>query len=57
MRPDLPMGRRIVDATLVAALKQHNTAGKKEAIKAGNTMAEIWPDKPATAARKDTDTR
>lgn len=53
----LPMGGQIVDATLVAAPKQRNTAAEKEAIKAGMSAAEIWPDQPAKAAQKDTDAR
>jgi IS5 family transposase len=53
----LPMGGQIVDATLVAAPKQRNTAPEKEAIKAGMSAAEIWPDQPAKAAQKDTDAR
>jgi hypothetical protein len=46
-----------VDATLVAAPKQRNTAAEKEAIKAGKSAAEFWPDQPAKAAQKDTDAR
>lgn len=53
----LPMGGQIVDATLVAAPKQRNTAAEKEAIKAGKRAAEIWPNQPAKAAQKDTDAR
>lgn len=53
----LPMGEQIVDATLVAAPKQRNTAAEKDAIKAGKSAAEIWPDQPAKAAQKDTDAR
>lgn len=53
----LPMGGQIVDATLVAAPKQRNTAAEKEAIKAGKSAAEIWPENPAKAAQKDTDAR
>lgn len=53
----LPMAGQIVDATLVAAPKQRNTAAEKDAIKAGRTAAEIWPDQPAKAAQKDTDAR
>jgi hypothetical protein len=50
-------GGQIVDATVVAAPKQRNTATQKEAIKAGKSAAEIWPDQPAKAAQKDTDAR
>ena len=53
----LPMGGQIVDATLVAAPKQRNTAAEKESIKAGKSAAEIWPENPAKAAQKDTDAR
>jgi transposase len=53
----LPMGGQIVDATLVAAPKQRNTAAEKEAIKKGRNAVEIWPDQPAKAAQKDTDAR
>ena len=53
----LAMGGQIVDATLVAAPKQRNTAPEKDAIKAGKSAREIWPDKPARAAQKDTDAR
>lgn len=53
----LAMGGQIVDATLVAAPKQRNTAAEKDAIKAGRQAREIWPDEPARAAQKDTDAR
>ena len=53
----LPMGGQIVDATLVAAPKQRNTATEKGAIKAGKSAREIWPDLPAKAAQKDIDAR
>ena len=53
----LPMGGQIVDATLVAAPKQRNTAAEKAAIKEGRSAREIWPDQPARAAQKDTDAR
>ena len=33
------------------------TAAEKEAIKAGQSAAEIWPGQPAKAAQKDTDAR
>jgi transposase len=50
-------GGQIVDATLVAAPKQRNTADEKAAIKEGKTAGEIRPDEPARAAQKDTDAR
>ena len=53
----LAMGGQIVDATLVAAPKQRNTQAEKDAIKAGKTAGEVWPDEPAKAAQKDTDAR
>ncbi len=53
----LPMSGQIVDASLVAAPRQRNTKDEKEAIKAGKSAGEIWPDKPARAAQKDTDAR
>lgn len=56
-RGDLAMGGQIVDATLAAAPGQRNTAPEKDAIKAGKTASEIWPDEPAGAAQKDTDAR
>ena len=53
----IPMSGQIVDASLVPAPKQRNTEGEKEAVKAGKTAAEIWPDEPNKAAQKDTDAR
>jgi IS5 family transposase len=53
----LPMSGQIVDASLVAAPRQRNTEEEKAAVKAGKPAAEIWPDKPAKAAQKDTDAR
>jgi IS5 family transposase len=52
----LPMGGQIIDATLVAAPRQHNTDGEKAAIKAGE-MPEAWKDKPAKLRQKDRDAR
>lgn len=52
-----PMCGQIVDATVVAAPKQRNSAAEKDAIKAGKSAAEIWPDQPVRAALKDTDAR
>jgi hypothetical protein len=51
------MSRQIVDASLVAAPRQRNAKGGKDAIKAGKSADEIWPDQPAMAAQKDTDAR
>ena len=53
----IPMAGQIVDASLVPAPKQRNTDGEKEAIKAGKTAREIWPDEPNKAAQKDTSAR
>ncbi|MDX9861220.1 MAG: IS5 family transposase [Rhodospirillales bacterium] len=53
----LAMGGQIVDATLVSAPRQWNTAAEKAAIKAGKSAAEIWPETPAKAAQKDVDAR
>lgn len=53
----IPMSGQIVDATLVPAPKQRNSDGEKEAIKAGKSAKEIWPDKPNKAAQKDTNAR
>lgn len=53
----IPMSGQIVDATLVPAPKQRNTDGEKEAIKAGKSAKEIWPDQPNKAAQKDTNAR
>jgi IS5 family transposase len=51
------MGGQLMDATLVHAPRQRNTAEEKGAIKAGCPAAEIWPDKPAKARQKDVDAR
>ncbi len=53
----LAMGGQIVDASLVAALRQRNTAEENAQIKAGRKTREIWKDKPNKAAQKDTDAR
>lgn len=53
----IPMSGQIVDATLVPAPKQRNSDGEKEAIKAGKSAKEIWPDQPNKAAQKDTNAR
>ncbi|MBV0914242.1 IS5 family transposase [Anianabacter salinae] len=53
----IPMSGQIVDASLVPAPKQRNTEGEKDAIKAGKTAKEIWPDAPNKAAQKDTNAR
>ena len=53
----IPMSGQIVDASLVPAPKQRNTEDEKEAIKAGQSAREIWPDEPNKAAQKDVDAR
>jgi transposase, IS5 family len=53
----IPMSGRIVDASLVPAPKQRNTDGERDAIKAGKSAREIWPDEPNRAAQKDTSAR
>jgi len=47
---------QIVDATIVAAPKQHNTIEEKTAIKEGQ-IPDAWKDKPAKLAQKDRDAR
>ncbi len=51
------MGGQLVDATLVSAPRPRNNEDEKAAIKQGKSADEIWPDKPAKAAQKDTDAR
>ena len=53
----IPMSGQIVDASLIPAPKQRNTDPEKEAVKAGKSAAEIWPDEPNKAAQKDVDAR
>lgn len=53
----IPMSGQIVDASLIPAPKQRNTDPEKEAVKAGKSADEIWPDKPNKAAQKDVDAR
>jgi IS5 family transposase len=53
----IPRAGQIIDASLIAAPRQCNSDGEKAAIKAGKTAQEIWPDKPAKAAQKDTNAR
>lgn len=52
----LAMGGQIVDATIVAAPKQHNSDGEKADIKAGK-VPEAWKDRPAKLRQKDRDAR
>ena len=48
---------QILDASLIAAPRQHHTRAEKEAIKSGQSADDIWPDEPAKAAQKDVDAR
>jgi IS5 family transposase len=52
----LAMGGQIIDASIVAAPKQRNTAAEKAAIKAGR-IPEGWAEKPAKLRQKDRDAR
>ena len=52
----LAMGGQIVDASIVAAPKQRNTAAEKAAIKAGQ-IPEGWAARPAKLRQKDRDAR
>ena len=52
----LAMGGQIVDATIVAAPKQHNSDAEKADIKAGR-VPDHWKDKPAKLRQKDRDAR
>jgi IS5 family transposase len=52
----LAMSGQIVDATIVAAPRQRNTAAEKAAIKAGR-IPDGWAEKPAKLRQKDRDAR
>ncbi len=52
----LAMSGQIIDATIVAAPKQRNTAAEKKAIKEGR-IPEGWKAKPAKLRQKDRDAR
>ena len=52
----IPMSGQIVDASLVVAPKQRNSAAEKAEIKAGH-IPEDWKDKPAKLRQKDRDAR
>jgi IS5 family transposase len=52
----LAMGGQIIDATIVAAPKQHNIESEKRTIKEGG-IPEDWKAKPAKLAQKDRDAR
>jgi IS5 family transposase len=53
----LAQGGQIIDATVIAAPRQHLTDEEKALIKDGKAADEIWPDAPAKAAQKDIDAR
>lgn len=53
----LAMGGQIVDASVVAAPRQRNSADEKAAIKDGQSRKEIWPGQPNKAAQKDVEGR
>jgi transposase len=52
----IAMSGQIVDASLIAAPRQHNTHEEKKAIKEGRIPDE-WKDKPAKLRHKDRDAR
>ena len=52
----IAMSGQIVDASLIAAPRQHNTDEEKKAIKQGRVPDE-WQDKPAKLRQKDRDAR
>jgi IS5 family transposase len=52
----LAMAGQIIDASLVAAPRQRNTADEKAAIRAGEIPA-AWQDQPARLRQKDRDAR
>ena len=53
----LAQGGQIIDATVIAAPRQHLTDDDKALIKEGKAADEIWPDAPAKASQKDIDAR
>jgi len=52
----IAMSGQIVDASLIAAPRQHNSEDEKQAIKQGR-IPEDWKDKPAKLRQKDRDAR
>ena len=52
----IAMSGQIVDASLIAAPRQHNTHEEKKAIKEGR-IPDQWKDKPAKLRHKDRDAR
>lgn len=53
----ISMSGQIIDASLVPAPKQRNSDSEQQAIKAGKSAKEIWPQEPNKATQKDTDAR
>lgn len=53
----LAQGGQIIDATVIAAPRQHLTDAEKALIRQGKAAGEIWPEEPAKAAQKDIDAR
>ena len=49
----LAQGGQIIDATVIAAPRQHLTDEEKALIKEDRAPVEIWPDEPAKASQKD----
>lgn len=49
----LAQGGQIIDATVIAAPRQHLSDAENALIKDGRSAHEIWPDAPAEAAQKD----
>ena len=49
-------GGQILDASIVAVPRNHNTREENAALKAGETPGD-WADKPAKRSQKDTDAR
>ena len=52
----IAMSGQIVDASLIAAPRQHNSENEKQAIKGGR-IPKDWKDKPAKLRQKDRDAR
>ena len=52
----IAMAGQIVDASLIAAPRQHNTDEEKKALKEGR-VPDQWQDKPAKFRQKDRDAR
>ena len=52
----IAMSGQIVDASLIAAPRQHNSEDQKQAIKGGR-IPKDWKDKPAKLRQKDRDAR